>query len=215
MDLTQLDEYDLSKLAKLILAQSPGSLGYQHWTLDGIWDALNNESDPLSGDSQFLKAKRKAIQQFLDEIPRLVAVLKESMTKSNREFPPLWIKTNKGIWINLNRKKNRYFLPLYKILMDSRITPGEKGNPVLAKPDYDLIEQKLKIKKKQVDCYLREMQWWEIIKRDHRDGEGGPWFYSLGIWMQGKSKTPRPIYFLKETPKMKDALLHFNASRQW
>jgi hypothetical protein len=176
---------------------------------------LNQQTPFLTRDSRFIKIRNKGISLFQSESRHYCTQLERHRLKNKREFPPMWIKTNKGIWINLNKKKNRHFLSLYEILMDSRITPGEKANPVLVKPDYDLIEQKLKIMKKQVDCYLREMQRWEIIKRDHREGEGGPWFYSLGIWMQGKNRTPRPIYFLKETPEMKHALIHFDASRQW
>lgn len=214
----QLDENYLNRLADILEELAPYLEAAPHpercWDFERAIDALCNETHPLNSDARFLKARNKAIQQFRDELPRLDLLLSRSRMKSTREFPPIWIKSNKGIMRNLNKRGNQHFLPLYEILMESRIKQNEKGTPVMVLPDYALIEKKTGLKRKYAYRYIREMCRWEIIKKDHREGRTGPVVYSLGQWMPGKGKTPRPIYFLKETPKMKKALIEFDAQRE-
>ncbi len=215
MDLTQLDPNYLKRLADSILELSPTVPGLGlDWTLDEIIDALADESHLLNGDPRFLKARNKAVRQVLDELPRLATALSRLRVKSVREFPPVWIKSNKRIMRNLYKKGNQHFLPLYEILVDSRITPGEKGAPVLMLPDYALIERRTGLKRKYAYRYIREMCRCGILQRHHVDGERGPMIYSMGVWMPGRGKTPRPIFFLKETPKIKAALIEFDAQRE-
>ena len=212
MELKQLDPNYLNRLAEILLELLQKR--YRCWTFETVMNVLVNRTHPLNGDPGFLKDLNKAIQKFRDELPQLDRLLSRSRVKSSREFPPVWIKSNKGIWTNLHKRGNQHFLPLYEILMDSRIKQGEKKTPVLVLPDYNLIEQKTGLKKKYAYRYIREMCRWGIIKRNHREGRNGPWVYSLGIWMPGKGKTPRPIYFLKETSEMKEALIEFDAQRE-
>jgi len=37
----------------------------------------------------------------------------------------------------------------------------------------------------------------------------GQVIFSIGTWVQGKSKFPKPVYFLKNTPEMVRALATF------
>jgi hypothetical protein len=212
VELKQLDPNYLNRLADLLLELTRKK--DPDWNYEIIMSALISRTHPLNGDPCFIKDLNKAIQQFRDELPRLDLLLNQSRVKSSREFPPVWIKSNKGIMRNLNKKGNQHFLPLHEILMDSRIKQGEKKAPVLVLPDYAAIEKKTGLKKKYAYRYIREMCRWGILQRDHREGRNGPWVYCLGVWMPGKGKTPRPIYFLKETPEMKAALIQFDAQRE-
>lgn len=203
----------------LELAQADGKFcelyHAEDWDEFTAYDIFINKAVPFSThDKRFIKIRNKGIGLYQSESRRYNTQLDRHRLKVARDFPPKWIKTNKGIWENLHEKKNRFFLPLYEFLMESRITPGEKGTPVFVLPDYGRIEQELKMKKRDVERYLRAMEAWDIITKTHyRNGERGPYFYSLGIWMQGKNSTSRPIYFLKESPEIKYALLHFDASK--
>jgi hypothetical protein len=189
VDLKQLDPNYLNRLADILLGLLQKR--YRCWTFDAVMDVLVHENHPLNRDPGFLKDLNKAIQQFRDELPQLDRLLSGSRAKSVRDFPPIWIKSNKGIMRNLNKKGNRHFLPVYEILRDSYIRQGDKGTPVLVLPDYASIENKTGLKRKYAYRYIREMCRWGILRRDHVDGERGPMVYSHGVWMPGKGKTPR------------------------
>jgi hypothetical protein len=115
---------------------------------------------------------------------------------------------------NLNEKGNRHFLGLYKMLMEKRIKNAEEGTPVLVKPDYDLIELRLGLRRQDAWRHLREMCRLGIIKKANMDGERGEMIYQIGTYEQEKSKFPKPTYWVQNTPDMVKALTEFDANRE-
>jgi hypothetical protein len=177
-------------------------------------------------DSRFKKIRNKAVRELKQIPPHLAKYLDTLEVKDKRGFPPKWFTGSKAIMDNLRKKGNRHFIELYRLLkegsvkhsdtsavMQKREWNGEGGKlPVLSKADYDQVEKETGLEAQQVRRYLQEMMRHGIIKRVGKDGCGGQMVYSLGHWVQGRAAFPRPVYYLKQTQKMKEALRNFDAN---
>ena len=165
-------------------------------------------------DTCFRKIRNKAIE-IVSNV--LFFVLDQYLpglkVKTERRFPYNWMTSNKKILRSLNKKGNRHFIGLYKILMEERMGPAKDGGSVLVKPNYDLIEKRIGLESRYVRRYLREMCHAGILKKQHKDGKCGQMVYEIGKWVQGRSRFPKPVYFLKNTPSMMNTLNTFNAGR--
>lgn len=228
--LRQYDYVEMGKLLKRIwrICREKGLTQYypheEEITESHVQDALFDSKQMLWQEPKFYHAVEQGIRQFTANRAAIDSKVNQDLpkSKSQNDFPPDWIKIGRGgkIWRNLSRKKNRCFIPIYKILLKNRIgprEPGADGFVVLVQPPYKAIQEAVKkeigkeIAERKILCYLAEMQHWGIIRRHHRNGEGGQWVYAIGEWAPG-SAIPRPSYYLKRCPEMEEALLKFDAS---
>jgi hypothetical protein len=164
-------------------------------------------------DSRFGKIRHKALEDLREELVHVGKYL-DALEPAKRRLPPKWMTQNKSIMENLERKGNKRFLALFEILKNSRMKFVEDGGPVLVRPNYDVIENKTGLPEPQTRFYLREMCRWKIVRKIGKPGSNQQAIYSLGVWIKGKARHPRPIYFLKNSPQMKEALENFDVSRK-
>ncbi len=209
---------DHYRIAEILRELINGSAIEKHYCLDQReWYDLINifffKYPPYHAtDTRFDKYRNNALKRYQVDIQRQSEAL-EALKIKQRGFPYKWITNNKAIVKNLNKPRNRHVLKVYKQLMDDRLRPALHGTPILVKPDYVTIEKTIGLKPKYTRRCLREMCRWKMIEKRGMDGERGQYLYSLGMWMQGRSKFPKPVYLLKNSPEMIEALIKFNAIR--
>jgi hypothetical protein len=130
-----------------------------------------------------------------------------------RGFPYRWITDNKSIMKNLERKCNRHALELIAFLMRNRMKNAMfDKEPVIVIPDYDKIQETFRITPTAARRYVQELAHRRILEPLVREGERGPKRYAIGRWSQPAGALhPRPLYFLKNTPKMRQRLQRFDS----
>ncbi len=200
--------------------------GDERPTIKDIQEVFFVQYAEFSEDIRFKKLRNKAIQDVRKAVEHLPKLLDQLEVKDKRSFPPKWIKGSKAIMDNLKKKGNRHFLELYWLLKEGRVRhtgtieltqkrrwKGEGGKlPVLSKADYHQAKKETGLEAQQVRRYLQEMVRHGIVKKMGKDGVGGQVVYSLGYWAKGYAKFPRPVFYLKQTQKMKEALRNFDAN---
>jgi hypothetical protein len=211
---------------KITQSEDPyGPFYLPDWNDADIIDAIfNREGAFRYNSSYYLKLRNLILKHWREEKEEFFRKLNKLNPKSesNAGFYSKWITLDALIAENLNRKKNRHFLPIGKILQDQRIKPsnldicdcignihlpfcyGESKTSVLVIVPYDEIQRELKISKEEVDKNLRAMQHCGIIQKYKRDGVRGPWIYAIGTWLEVRTKKGswrRSLFFLKECPE--------------
>ena len=178
----------------------------------------NNDKRYIKVRKEALKAKRKELEEEHKYLDRLEPTL-------TRAFPWKWIQENQSIMENLSRKGNRHFLKMYDMLMEQRIRFSDSTYyfdtyiheddllPVLVKPIFPLIEKETGCDTNTVRRYIREMAYQGIIRRFVKDGERGQVIFEIGRWIKGNAAFPKPVWFLKNTPEIRQALKDFDANR--
>jgi hypothetical protein len=183
--------------------------------VETVWETFFGDewANDRAQDTRFKKLRNKAVQELRQALPDLAKYLDSLEIKDKRGWPPKWMG-QKGIRANLKRKGNRHFVELYGMLREDRKKAGDAqdGDPVLVKPDFEAIGRRTGLSQRQVNRYLAEMARWGIVEKKGRDGERGQMLYSMGYWAKGRSKFPRPVYWLKNTPRMVEALKRFDTN---
>lgn len=181
------------------------------------------EPEPILEDDYKLKRIRKKLLRELKEQLVLAPIwLDQEFEEKTGGWPTAWMRRDKRIMDNLNQKGNRRFFELVSFLFQSgsymrspvseqlASERGWESNLVLLIPDYRKIEAKLSISKQIARKYLQEMARWGMIQKLGKTDKNGQAVYAIGRWVKGGSAFPKPVFYLKDTKEMRDALRAFN-----
>ncbi len=183
----------------------------------------NNESSEQ--DYRLRRIRKSLLKELSEQLksPPVESWIKREFPEEKLDtWPMAWMRRDKRIMENMERKGSQYFFPLINHLFQKGsymgTVPGrqlteERGwesNLVLLMPDYGEIERKLGIPVQIARKYLQEMGRWKIVRKLGKAHERGRLVYAIGKWVKGKNSFPSPKLYLKNTGEMRDALRAFD-----
>ena len=190
----------------------------------GCLDAIAPENGVYKNNFQFRKIRNMALEGVQKELKSRIKFLEKY--KLNR-YPLKWMENDPLIAENMNKKGNRLFYPVFESLTEHKMPFAESrgfhsanasidspqiSNPIIVKANQKELALCFESDSTTINRIFQEMVLYGIIlpytglngkKQSH---------YVLGRWSRTRHKNPRPIYFLKDSPKMRRALRNFRVS---
>ena len=176
---------------------------------------------------QFKKIRNMAIAGVQKELKSRIKFLEKY--KLNR-FPLKWMQNDSLISANMSKKGNRLFYPVFESLTEHKMPYSESrgfhsahvsiDSPTVANPIIVHVSQKQLANRFDSDTatmnrIFLEMALYGIIQPYKGLNGKSQSFYVIGRWSHVRNKKPRPIYFLKDSPKMRRALRCFRVSTKY
>jgi len=182
------------------------------------------------------KARRLVVQEFLniqDERRKLFLGNYEDELRPLDRWPRKWMANNKQIRSNLDQKKNTLFVPVMNYLckrhydskksqrVTTKINSGGydvngtiRDYVILRRLDTKRVADDLGTSRVTVHRYLKEMVHWGILKDLGKYGPNSPRVLAIGYFQPFDVGLVKPIWFLKNSKKMKQALREFDTMRR-
>ncbi|WP_320045163.1 hypothetical protein [uncultured Desulfobacter sp.] len=175
---------------------------------------------------QFKKIRNMALNKFQQELKSRIKFLEKY--KINR-FPLKWMQNDSLIAANMSKKGNRLFYPIYEHLVEHRMPFAESRgfnnanisvdspqvtNPIIVHASQKQMAVRFNSDSTTLNRIFQEMVLYGILlPYKGRNGKTQS-YYVIGRWSHVRNKNPRPIYFLKDSPKMRRALRNFRVSKR-
>ncbi len=178
--------------------------------------------------NQLKDEAKETLKELEDALKWYKAEYREYLYKSGILFSTRkWLKKDKEVMANLNKRRNRHLLPVLEELAADQlpsketkikveiIIDGKKDDkkPVVSKPNYQRIAKKVGISPSLVQKYLEGANQQGLILAGGNRYRGGR-YYIIGFWVIYKDKKDgnkvkeRPVYFISQ--KNRDKLINFH-----